>query len=104
MKSLSDTELGDDSTIALDVLLGQVVQQLAALTNHLVQAAAAVVVVDVDPQVLSKLLDTGGKNGDLHLRGAGVGLMGAVASITAVFWSLRIMGEFHLSKNFPAAE
>ena len=43
-----------------------------------VQAAAAVVVVDVHPQVLGELLDAGGENGDLHLGGAGVGLVGAV--------------------------
>ncbi len=47
----SDAQLGDNGTIPLDVLLGQVVQHLAALTDHLQQAAAAVVVVDVDLQV-----------------------------------------------------
>src|SRR5699024_10961273 len=31
-KLLTDAQLGDDGTIALDVLLGQVVQHLAALT------------------------------------------------------------------------
>ena len=38
---LTDTQLGDQGTIALDVLLCQIVQQLTALTDHLQQAAAA---------------------------------------------------------------
>ena len=74
----TDAQLGDDGTIPLDVLLGQVVQHLAALTDHLQQAAAAVVVVDVDLQVLGELLNPGGEDGDLDLGGAGVRGMGAV--------------------------
>ena len=75
---LTDAQLGDDGAVALDILGHQVVQQLAALTDHLIQAAAAVVVVDVHLQVLSELVDAGGENGDLHLGGAGIGLVGAV--------------------------
>ena len=51
---------------------------LAALADHLVQAAAGVVVLLVDLQVLGQLVDAGGQNGDLHLGGAGVSGMGAV--------------------------
>ncbi len=74
----TDAQLGNDRTIALNVLLGQIVQHLAALTDHFQQAAAAVVVVDVDLQVLGELLNPGGEDGDLNLRGAGVRGMGAV--------------------------
>lgn len=88
----TDAQLGDDGTIPLDVLLGQVVQHLAALTDHLQQASAAVVVVDVDLQVLGELLNPGGEDGDLDLGGAvSVGWV-RLASMTAVFSSLRIMG------------
>ena len=75
---LSDAELGDNGAVALDVLGHQIVQHLAALTDHLQQAAAAVVVVDVDLQVLGELLNPGGEDGDLDLGGAGVRGMGAV--------------------------
>ena len=34
---LTDTQLGDQGTIALDVLLHEIVEQAAALTDHLVQ-------------------------------------------------------------------
>ena len=69
-RSLSDAELGDEGTVALDVLLGEVVEQLAALTDHLVQATAAVVVVDVDLEVPGQLVDAGGEDGD-RSRGCG---------------------------------
>ena len=62
----TDAQLGNDRTIALNVLLGQIVQHLAALTDHFQQAAAAVVVVDVDLQVLGELLNPGGE--DIRLR------------------------------------
>ena len=35
---LSDAELSDDSSVTLDVLLLQVSEHVAALTNHLQQA------------------------------------------------------------------
>ena len=95
---LSDAELGDNGAVALDVLGHQIVQHLAALTDHLEQAAAAVVVVDVHLQVLGQLLDAGGQNGE-PVSVAWVRL----ASITAVFSSLRIMVGFHLSYNVPWA-
>ena len=47
----ADAQLGDQSTIALDVLGHQIIQQLAALTDHLVQTTAGVVVLLVDLQV-----------------------------------------------------
>ena len=43
--SLPDAQLGDEGTIALDVLLLQVVQQTAALADHLQQAAVGVLVL-----------------------------------------------------------
>ena len=38
---LTQTQLGDQGTITLDVLLGQIVQQTTALTDHHLHAAAA---------------------------------------------------------------
>ena len=55
----TDAQLGNNRTIALNVLLSQIVQHLAALTDHFQQAAAAVVVVDVDLQVLGELPESG---------------------------------------------
>ena len=75
---LTNTQLGDEGTIALNVLLGQIIQKAAALTDHLIEAPAAVVVVDVDLQVLGELVDPLGEDSDLDLGGTGVALVGAV--------------------------
>ena len=64
--------------VAVDVLLGQVVQEVAALTDHHEEAAAAVVVVLVHPQVLGQLVDAGGEDGNLDLGRTGVALMGCI--------------------------
>ena len=75
---LTNPQLGDEGAIALNVLPGQIVQQAAALTDHLVESAPAVVVVGVDLQVFGELVDPLSKNGDLDLRGTSVVLVGAV--------------------------
>ena len=55
---LTDTQLGDQGTITLDVLLHEVVEKAAALTDHLVQAAAGVVVLRVLLEVRSVRIAT----------------------------------------------
>ena len=57
----------DSGAITLDVLALQVVQQTAALTDHLQQTTAGVVVLLVVGQVLVQLVDAGSQNGDLNL-------------------------------------
>ena len=75
---LTDAKLGDDGAVALDVVLRHIVQQTAALADHLEQAHTAVIVLLVHLQVLGELIDALGEDGDLDLRGAGVALMGLV--------------------------
>ena len=58
-KLLTDAQLGDDGTITVDVLTGQVVQQVAALTDHHQQTTAGVVVMLVHAQVISQFVDAG---------------------------------------------
>ncbi len=53
---LTDTQLSDQSTVTVDVLLLQVSQHRTALTNHLQQTAARVVILLVYLQVLGQLL------------------------------------------------
>ena len=96
--SLKGKELGDDGAVTLDVLGHQIVQHLAALTDHLQQAAAGVVVLLVDLQVLGELVDAGGENGDLHLGRTGVGLMDAVGLDNGRLFVLADHGKFHLSE------
>lgn len=58
---LTDTQLSDQGTVTVDVLLLQVSQHRTALTNHLQQTAARVVILLVYLQVLGQLLDAGGQ-------------------------------------------
>ena len=98
---LTDAQLGDQSTIALDVLAHQVVQQLAALTDHLVQAEAAVVVLLVHTQVLGQLVDASGQDSHLDLGRTGVGSMGAVGLDNGRLFVLTDHGWFPPFINIP---
>ena len=71
-KLLSQTQLSNQGTIALDVGLLEVVQQTATLTNHQQQTATAVVILLVELEVLVQVVDAFGQQSDLNLRGTGV--------------------------------
>ena len=77
-KTQSNDSDGDQGAVPLNVLLGQIVQKAAALTDHLVQAATAVVIVGMNLQVLGELIDPLGEDSHLNLGGSGVSGMGAV--------------------------
>ena len=98
---LTDAQLGDEGAVTLHVLGSQIVQHLAALADHLVQAAAGVVVVDVSTQVLGELIDAGGEDGHLNLGGAGVGSMGAVGLDNGCLFVFTNNKKFHLSFFCP---
>lgn len=76
---LSETELLNNGTVAIDVLLLKIVQKITALTNHLKKAAARVVVVVVELQVLGEVSNSLGENGDLYLGRACVTLVCCVS-------------------------
>ena len=54
---LADAQLCNDRTVTLNVLLCEVVEQSAALTNHLVHNETAVVVVGMILEVCGQLKD-----------------------------------------------
>jgi hypothetical protein len=74
------TEPFDQAPVALDVGLGQVVEQPAALPDQQQQAAPAVVVVLVPLEMFGEVGDATGEHGDLNFRRAGVTLAGGVLS------------------------
>ena len=76
-KLLTDTELFDDCTIALDVFCLQVIQHATTLTNEGSQGALCTEVLTVFLQVLGQVVDTEGEQSDLALSGTGV--LGVVA-------------------------
>ena len=92
------TQLGDQGTIALDILLHEVIEKATALTDHLVQAAAGVVVLRVLLEVLGELSDTLGEDSDLNLRRTGVAFVGAVGlddGRLLVFEHHSVISTFH---------
>src|SRR5690242_3370302 len=67
-----DPELGDESAVALDVGVPQVVEQSPLLADQEKEAAARVMVLGVRLQVLGELPDASGGQRDLDLGGTGV--------------------------------
>ena len=71
-KSLTDTKLFDDSTIALDVFSLQVIQHATTLTDEGRQCALCTEVLTVLLQVLGQVVDTEGEQCNLALGRTGV--------------------------------
>src|SRR3546814_18608513 len=62
-----------------DVCSSDLVQQPAALADHLQEALPGMMVLAVGLEVLGEVLDALGEEGDLDLGGAGVHVVGSVA-------------------------
>jgi len=77
---LSQVQLLDDGTVAVDVYLLEVTEEITSVTDHLEQTAAAVVVLHVGLQVLGQAVDAVGQNGNLNLGRTGVTLVDGVLS------------------------
>ena len=76
---LADAQLGDQSAVTLDVLLLEVNKELTTVSNHFEQSATAVVVLVILLQMLVEVLDSGGEDSDLNLRGSGILLVDLVS-------------------------
>ena len=98
---LSDTQLCNDCTVALDINLLKVVKKVSSVTYHLLETAAAVVVVVVSLEVLGEVLDAVGKKRDLYLGRTGVALVGLVSVDNSLLFVLD-HDVFHLSKKYSA--
>ena len=94
---LTDTQLGDQSTVTVDVLLCQIVQHVTTLTNHHQQAATAVIVVLMHTQVIGQLIDAGSQDGNLNLGGTGIAFVSSVFQDNLGLLFLLNHGKIHLS-------
>ena len=77
---LTKTECLNDSTITVDVVVVEILQQLTALTDEHCQRTGGVVILVVLLQVLCQVRDAIAEEGDLGLSGTGV--RGAFAILT----------------------
>src|SRR5262245_35029607 len=80
-----EAQLLDQGSIPLEILALQVVQEPAAASDELEQAAPRVMVLRVRAEMLRQLVDARGQQCDLHLRRAGVGLTLAVLADDLLF-------------------
>ena len=82
----------------------QIVQHLAALTNHHQQATTGVVVVLVGAQVISQFVDASGQDSNLNLGRNGVALVSSVLQDNLGLLFLLDHCVFHLSKIVPGSQ
>jgi hypothetical protein len=75
----SDAEFLDDASVAVDVLLLQVIEKAPPLTDDLQQAAAAVMIFLVNLEMLGQIGEPLGKNRYLDFWGTGIGIVKLVA-------------------------
>ena len=79
LQLLSQIQLSNDRTVALDVNLLQVAQKISSVTNHFLQTSAAVEILRISLQVLGQVSDSLGQDCDLNLRRTGVALVSSVS-------------------------
>ena len=84
---LSDVESCDDRTVALDVVVHQILEKVSSATNHLKESATAVVVVGVSLEMLVERVDSVGKNRDLYLGGSGIAFASCVLGDDCLLFS-----------------
>ena len=91
---LTDTESCNDRTISFNVLLLEVCQKIAAMTDHFEQSAAGMMILLVDLQMLVELVDAVGLNGDLHFGRTGIAFVSGILFDDSCF--LFVCHFFHL--------
>jgi hypothetical protein len=84
----TDTESGNDRTVALNVNLLKVCQEIASVTDHLEKAAARMMILRMLLKMLCQVADSLGENSDLDFRRTGVALMDSVLLHNCGFFCL----------------
>ena len=79
LQLLSQIQLSNDRTVALDVNLLQVAQKISSVTDHLLQTSAAVEVLGVSLEVGGQVSDSLGQDRDLYLGRTGVAFVSSVS-------------------------
>ena len=64
---LTETELFDYCTVSVNILLLEISEKVASVTNHLEKTSSGVVIVLVDLQVSVKIVDSLSENSNLNL-------------------------------------
>ena len=92
----SQTELANDGTVTLNIVVLQIVEEVSSVTDHLLQTAAAVEVLLVGLQVRGPVVDAGSQNGNLNFGRTRVALVGGIGLNESELFVF-LHGCFHLS-------
>src|SRR5687768_2329689 len=93
---LTDAETADKLGVAVRVLAFEVIEQSPSLANQLQKAAARVVVLCVNLEMLGEIVDALAEERDLNFRGSRVAVVCAVRADDS---SLAIFGKRHISST-----
>ena len=96
---LSQAELLNNGTVALDVCFLKVAEKISSVANHLLQTAAAVVVLVIALEMLGQIFDSVSKKRDLNLGRTGVSFVSSVLLNNCLLFVFKHHGSFHLSIN-----
>ena len=101
----SQTELANDGTVTLNIVVLQIVEEVSSVTDHLLKTAAAVEVVLVCLQMLGERCDSVGQKRDLHLGRTGISFMGCVLLDNALLFVFQhdFYFTFHIFLAFDSA-
>ena len=77
---LTEIQSGNEGTITFNIRLLQVLEHIAATTDHQQQTAVGMVIVLVLLQMLIQVVDALSQESDLHFRGTGVSFMLCISS------------------------
>ena len=94
----SQTEFGNDRAVTLDVHILQIVEQISSVADHLLQTAAAVIVLLVRFEVFGQVVDAGSEDRDLDLGGSRITFVNGVLLDECLLFVFE-HGFLHLSKN-----
>lgn len=100
---LTESEFCDYCTVTLNILLLEIVEKAAALTDHLKKTTAAVIILVVYLEVLGELGDALRKNRNLYFRRTCVCVVEAVIRDNLCLFLFE-NHVFHLSLSFPLSK
>jgi hypothetical protein len=72
---MSESEIGDQLAVPLDVRPPQILEKATPLTDHLEKASAAVVILLVSVEVGPEIVDAGREDGDLDRSASTIALV-----------------------------
>ncbi len=77
-KLLTYAQLLDNRAVSFDIILLQIHEQIAAMSNHFQQAAPRMMILLMDLEVLSKIVYAFGEQRDLNLRRTSVAIVSLI--------------------------